>query len=151
MMQTETLIRNSEQQLTEPELQEFEKTYDIILPADYRQFILRHNGGTAAKEFYKIDDGFPGDDDGVYLAVFRSIKYGTVTVDAAIRNFKVLENLIPQHFIPVTDDIAGNPICISFNKDEFGRVYIVYLDLGGSVRFVADSFIALLNGIISEK
>ncbi len=114
----------SKQKLTIDELASFEKEFKIKLPESYKDVILKNNGGSPERRYFR--------GGGIY---FRYIKYGDNSLEKAI---KLLEDILPENFFPFAE-YGGTSYCISLNRDEnYGKIYWVTED--GESELVCDSF-----------
>lgn len=101
-----------------------EKLLGGKLPKDYREFMLKHNGGRPTKRF-----------------VFSFMEYDPETNEnfeneVDIYSFNKLEDipnfydnlfsseLIPEHYCPIADDSCGNEILLCVKEGEkYGMIY----------------------------
>lgn len=98
-------------------ISEIEKELGISLPLQYRNFLLRYNGG------HPIPDGF----------VFKEAPYGDscvawfLAIDSELSNFvetfECMRDRMPRELIPIADDPGGNQICIAVAGPNTGAVY----------------------------
>jgi len=92
----------------------------IVLPENYRSFLLRFNGGRPKPNFFPIE-GLKGNPFGAIHYFFR--------IDGAIQstnvdwNFKTYRGRIPTELLPIAGDGSGNIICLSLAGSNTGFVY----------------------------
>jgi hypothetical protein len=109
-------------QIADEQLQAFEQERQIILPSDYRQFLLRTNGGVPTPNAFPFKWGEY--DAYAHVGRFLGLNY-----PAALYSFewnqRVQERISPQFFIIAKDytDSLFNLVCISLVGDEFGAIY----------------------------
>jgi cell wall assembly regulator SMI1 len=109
--------------LNESTLARFEKHLGNQLPHDYREFLLKSNGGQPTDDlsFAFTEDGKPS---GSVVSEFYSLAEESerITLQKGIDTF-VKRNRMPAWFLPVADDAFGNQICLSLAKENFGSVF----------------------------
>lgn len=123
------ILEDSGQALNVQELDEFQQRFDAQLPAGFRQFYLRHNGGNLSED--------NGDND-FLLGGFTSIKYGVAPIEIVYRD---LIDSVPslQGMLPFAYDSGGNSFLLSLRKDDNGKIYLYLMD-EGELALVCDSF-----------
>lgn len=126
----------SQENLSEQDINEFESTFEIKLPQELKQLLLKFNGGI-----------LDGEIEGYAFAFLRPIKYGANTLEVAIDDLQITEQHIPRHEIPFADDMGGNVFTISTAEEDYGAIYYWALDLGDPQKnFVANSLIEFFQG-----
>lgn len=126
---------NSKQKLTQKELEDFEKQYNLKLPKTYKEIILEYNGGYPEKRYFKD-----------YRFYFFPIKYGdSPTVERMIE--VTPEDVLPKGFFNFGDS-CGLMLCISLNEKDYGTIY--YVDETGEYDKVADSLEEVMEGLSEE-
>ncbi|MBA3926056.1 SMI1/KNR4 family protein [Listeria rustica] len=90
--------------ITSNDIELFETKYKLQLPPQYKAFLLEFNGGYPEKSNFIISD-----DEGVSL-VNKFYGIGEESGDLG-ETFEILEGEIPDGFISIADDPAGNEIC----------------------------------------
>ena len=122
-------------------LEEFEQNLGTRLPHDYREFLIKHNGGKPTPNAYDIpNNGSSGLHHSYGLhehnhADLREIK-------------KTYCNRISDDLLPIFDDAFGNEICIGIGKENYNKVFFWMHDKPlGEDNFVkiSDSFSEFLN------
>ncbi len=126
-------FKNTEKKITQEDLNLFLLEKDLTLPNSYKSYILKNNGGKPEKEFIS----------GIKIHYFHPIKYGKYSLEEVLIDFK---DVLPKGFFPFADDGGGNPLCISTNEEDFGKIYIYFTD-DGQIDFLASSFEELINGL----
>jgi hypothetical protein len=109
--------------LDEKRVAAFEARRGVPLPAEYRRFLLRTNGGTPDPEvgFAFTEGGRPSDS---VLNQFYILKANAddPNLDEAIETF-VDAGRMPSHLLPFADDQFGNQLCLSLGASDYGAVY----------------------------
>ncbi|CAL2094285.1 SUKH superfamily protein [Tenacibaculum sp. 190524A05c] len=129
-------FENTKEAIALEDLNKFESEYKVLLPESYKNHLLKYNGGTPSKKYYK----------GVRVAFFNPIKYGGDTVEDVLED---LEDILPDNYLPIAYDPGDNQICLNLNEgNEYGYIYYLAMDLGEpSVEFLATSLEEMLNGL----
>lgn len=129
------------QKLSISELEEFEREFKLKLPQDYKDFMLRFNGGIPE----------PAESFGIVVLQIQPIKYfpyqDNITIEDTIRVLKIVQQILPEHFFPFAYDEGGNELCISLSEDDYGSVYMCYLDYGDDIptHYLCGSFGEFIN------
>ncbi|WP_430535384.1 SMI1/KNR4 family protein [Listeria rocourtiae] len=104
---------NSEnKKIASKDIEAFESKHGLHLPQEYKAFLLEFNGGYPEKSNFIISD-----DEGVSL-VNKFYGIGEESGDLG-ETFEILEGEIPDGFISIADDPAGNEICIGTEKSKY--------------------------------
>ena len=144
---------------TSPEaIAEFEARRGVLLPAEYKAFLLKSNGGRPTPDVCEVP-GWHG--RGSELGSFYGIHEGPKTkrLDLAC---DVYDERIPGDLIPIADDANGNAICIGWKGKRAGKIYFWdhedELDENGefvqdyrNVFLVADSLQEFLDGLTTSE
>ncbi|HZZ82737.1 MAG TPA: SMI1/KNR4 family protein [Gemmataceae bacterium] len=115
---------------TDAQIAEFEAYIGHVLPADYRSFLLKHNGGHPEPDAFLLNAGF-GEEESIVMCFFpmRDRKLGSVAVAdlEELRTWPLhcawddlksdLENLyaeagIEESLLPIGTDGSSNYFCI---------------------------------------
>ncbi len=105
---------------TSPEaIAEFEVRWGVVLPAEYKAFLLQSNGGMPTPDCFVVP-GFHG--QGSSLNSFYGIHNGREhhQLDRACETY---EDRVPADLIPIASDACGNNICIGWKGEREGKVY----------------------------
>ncbi|OMF94221.1 SMI1/KNR4 family protein [Paenibacillus sp. FSL R7-0337] len=109
-------IQGSSEVLTESRLRDFEGINGLQLPQQYREFLLKHNGGYPKPYYFTISR-----EQGMGMVnVFYGIGEMYDDLDKKIHNF---DEILEAGFIPIADDSGGNQICLGLTEAHFGHVY----------------------------
>ena len=119
----------------------FEDKNGLILPDEYKNHLLNHNGGVPENQYF----------NGVEIACFNSLKYGESTLiqDA----LDMMKDVLPDKFLPIAYDAGDNQICLNLNEgDEYGYVYYLPMDMGDiEPEFMAKSLTDVLSNLTQEN
>src|SRR5262249_19576242 len=109
-------------QITDEQLQTFEQHRQITLPSDYRQFLLRTNGGVPAPHTFPFKCG--EFDAYAHVGRFFGLNYPAAMYDLA-KGCPAQERIASQFFIIAMDytDSLFNLVCLVLSGDKLGSVY----------------------------
>ena len=109
-------IQESNEPLTEEQLNVVQTELGLSLPLGYRQFLLEHNGGYPDAGVFRLPTGrremvdrFLGVHDGEY--------------DNLVKYHKIYRDRLPFDLMPIAHDPGGNLICIGVTGERNGRVF----------------------------
>jgi len=131
--------------LTAEDLANLEEQLDLTLPAQYRQFLLRSNGGLPSPDVVDVEGLEGGMAD---IQVFFRIG-GSVESSELSWNKNVLSDRLPPRMLPVACDSGGSRFCLSVSGDDCGSVIYVDLQSQELTRYVVaadfDGFLAKIR------
>jgi hypothetical protein len=133
--------------LTLDRLLAFEEQIGVIVPEDYRAFLLTNNGGSVVPADFRISEA-EGEST---LASFYGLHNGPeyARLDAAVADY---HGRIPRWLLPIAADEGGNAICIGLAGSARGRIYFWNHNREGepsdsAVTAVASSFTEFCAGL----
>lgn len=112
--------------LSDDEIAEFEKTLPDTLPADYREFLQRTNGGGISLE---IDLCTPVASNGYDEFTGPMSVYGIDGRDSLLKNRNCYAGRIPRELLMIASDCFGNGICIGITGEARGKIYFWDIEL----------------------
>ena len=120
------LIEGTKDQLTDSDIEKYTNELNINLPEDYKNYLLKYNGGHPIKDGYPMIeciDNDPNDNNGD-IAWFYAIYDGEHNnfLKAHYR-FKIWQKRMPDELIPIGRGSGGDKICISVKGNNYGKVY----------------------------
>lgn len=137
---------------------QFEAQRGVLLPAEYKAFLLESNGGSPIPNVFEVP-GWHGKGSG--LNYVYGIHYGekVVRLDLACDTY---DDRVPSDLIPIADDAFGNNICMGWKGQRAGKIYFWdhedELDENGdfvtdyrNVFLVADSLQEFLDGLMTDE
>jgi hypothetical protein len=138
--------------VTEGDVDGFEKRFGVVLPRDYRDFLLEVNGGRTAKTHCEFDRGI--------LNGLFSLNDPKESRDLAAWNERLRKDLKTPDLITVGIDDGGGLILLAVNGDHAGEVWfqvhegrpweanprVLWHDRR-DVRKLADSFRAFMSSL----
>ena len=109
-------IQGSNEVLTESRLRDFERINGVQLPQQYREFLLKYNGGYPKPYYFTISK-----EQGICMV---NIFYGIGEMyDNLDKKIDIFDDILDAGFIPIADDSGGNQICLGLTEKYFGDVY----------------------------
>lgn len=96
------------------DISEMESKLGASLPASYRAFLLRHNGGTPEPAYYRDRK-------------LRTFHVVDDRVEEYVNLWGDIDNMhddLPAGVIPVAYDESGDRICLALTGENRGRVYL---------------------------
>ncbi|RAS80690.1 SMI1/KNR4 family protein [Priestia endophytica] len=141
-------IERIHESLPSEKLESFEQSQSIILPKEYREFLLKYNGGYPDPSIYKISD-----EQGESIV---NILYGIGSMyDNLEKNCVIFDEILEIGFIPIGDDPSGNQICIGINKKYDGQIFHWAHDEEHcgmkNMYFLASNFNDFLDSLYKER
>lgn len=105
--------------LSSEKMQALEERLDIVLPEQYRDFLLRHNGGTPDPALFECAGG-GGSSVRSFLGVHEGPHSNFEVIFLAL---KVTRKALPDNVVAVAEDGGGNKVCLSLAGADVGSVY----------------------------
>jgi len=115
--------------VSELEIRRAEKRIGVIFPPEYREFLLKYNGGRPVAKYFQIPESefrnvgkvldFFGLDDPVE----------SCNIDW---NCEVYKKRIPSGFLPIACEDGGNIVCIRSAPPDLGAIYYWNHDFEGA-------------------
>jgi len=151
----------SDYRINHKDIKNIENIKQCVLPQDYKEFLLKYNGGSPNFDAFEIKNYFPNG-----RSSFADIRYffGICHEKKSImRNYDIYnkingsKNRIPIELLPVACDSLGNVICIGIKGIHYGKIYFwdhenEMMEDGKepwweNITLIANSFIDLLNSL----
>jgi hypothetical protein len=143
---------------TSPEaIAEFEARRRMLLPLEYKQFLLNSNGGWPVPNVFEVP-GWHGKGSSVlmFYGIHDDPNY---QLDGKCETF---EERVPADLIPIANDDYGNNICIGWKGKRDGKIYFWdhedELDGHGGFRqdylnvfLLADSLQEFLDSLMTDE
>ncbi|ATB40254.1 hypothetical protein CYFUS_005702 [Cystobacter fuscus] len=151
------IISESKAPLSANDLANVERELGVVLPDDYKSFMLQHNGGTTEPDGFAIRwrEGQKGADDWKTSTLSRLYYVWNERLSNLVRNNKTtFKDRIPSDTITVGADAGGNQILLVVSGLNKGKVLFWVKDYEASdgdtsgydnVGVLADSFEEFIN------
>jgi hypothetical protein len=94
------------------DIEELERKLDARLPAAYKAFLRKYNGGSPEPRYFKNE----------VLSEFFGAKIKDKLYDLAA-NHRSMRKWLPAEVIPIARDAFGNVICLAIRGKNRGKVY----------------------------
>lgn len=98
-------------------LSEFEEEFNVKLPEQYREFMIKYNGGRVDPNIFDLDVI----DDATVLNELYELKTEKGLDLYSVNDLH--EDYFSDEFIAIGDDPGGSDICIGVKGDVRGKVY----------------------------
>jgi len=140
-------INSKNNSLKLSDLKQFETKQGIVLPNEYRDFMLKFNGGSPSPRNFDLPDQKANP-----LHVFYGIGASLKSDDLA-EVIQIFKGRIRNSLIPIAADSFGNQICLGLHGSRKGKVYFWdheserLLFKFRSLTLVANSFKGFIDGI----
>jgi hypothetical protein len=122
----------------EQEIIEIEKLLDYSFPDEYRNHLLKYNGGRCKSNVFSFIENNKKTESQIdwFLAIYDG-KYNNL--QSYIDIYIIEQRRLPEYFVPIAHDPGGNLICIASNS---GFIYFWDHEKEGedNVYFISDSF-----------
>ena len=141
-------IINAKTPATSESISDFERKIGSKLPDDYKNFLLKYNGGQPCPNSFKF---ISNKDDGSSVDKFLSL--GKEKYSNLLKYYNIYKDRIPSGFIPIAHDAGGNLILMGANSDN-NKIYFweheMEVDEGdipdmSNVYLISQSFSAFIN------
>lgn len=145
--------------ISESAIRDFEENIGMPFPPDYREFMLKYNGGDPLKCVFKFQDATGPYSDSIirYFFAFsddynESIKHN--------HEIYTLADRVPKNILPIAEDPGGNIVCLSLAGDDVGKVYFWDHEQEGlteasstyeNLELIANSFTEFVDGLEEES
>jgi hypothetical protein len=144
----EIAIEGSARRVTRVQVERTEKKHGVRIPAEYKEFLLCHNGGHPKRccfSYGKVPYG-----DSLVASFFAVDGPAYMNLAHVVKSYAAR---LPVDLFPVANDPGGNLILISCARREKGAVYFWDHEAEGkkNVHRIAGSFDAFLAMLTEEK
>lgn len=122
------------------EISKIESRYSITFPKQYKDFLLRYNGGYTPKTKFRAK-GISSDIKGFY---------GLGAVGLSISQ-EMISAWIPQKLFPIACDSFGNTLFICFASDNYESIFFGDHEKGMKLSLIANDFPSFIRACKSDK
>lgn len=142
-------MTSANEKINEQDIVAFELRHDVVLPKVYADFLLKYNGGYSKQAVFQISP----DEGNSLVNKFYGIGDMQGNLDRAIDN---LDGELPEGFISIGYDPAGNEICLGLKNSEYeGQVYFWMHDMEAesemdNMFLLNNDFTTFLNSLTEE-
>ena len=116
------IFSQTEAKLNITQIEEIEIYVGLTFPAEYKEHLLKYNGGQCNPNVFKFNENGNWTESCVdwFLAIYDG-EYDNLR--NYIQTYKLEEKRLPINLLPIAHDPGGNLICISCHKDDLGHIY----------------------------
>lgn len=111
-------IENAHKKISLKQIEDFADRQGLTLPPSYKEFLLDTNGGEPMPNEFEVPNWLG---ESSMVQAFFGIHDGENNNLAA--KIDMFKNRLPQGFVPIASDPAGNLLCLGTNGDDEGRIY----------------------------
>lgn len=143
-------INSEHEKITLNNITVCEEKMNIKFPRDYKEFLIEYNGGNVKPNIFKVSDSQGESAVNMFYGIDVSDQY-----DDLLSVFDSLDGEIPDDFISIGDDSAGNQICLGVRNIYSEKVYIWIHDMEvdedmDNMFILADSFNEFIGKLYTE-
>jgi hypothetical protein len=138
--------------ITEQEIVCFEKRINSPLPSEYRQFMLKHNGGEFPNGVYRGIDECLVQPEFYPLLNATKNRWGFISevnywrFEDKERIESEDEDIPPNQYLKIGTDFIGNAICLSLKEETANFVYLyIYSGVHFHMNLISKSFCNVIN------
>ena len=112
-------ITNALPPINESDLVKYEQEINARFPTDFREFLVKHNGGIPNPSAFTVDmKGFKN-----RTRLRRLLGIGDENEESFKNFMRVYRHRIPTDFLPIGLEISGGLVCIAIRDVNYGNVY----------------------------
>lgn len=104
------------EKITLDDIKKFEAENNVKLTELYTKFLLENNGGYPKGAHFVIPDGQGEDSVNVFFGI------GDIYENLGEYMY-ILDGRLPEDFIPIGSDPAGNAICLGIKGEHYEQIY----------------------------
>jgi hypothetical protein len=111
--------------VTQDVIENFCKENSYNLPEDYKQFLLKYNGGTFEECLFPTLDLIYGESYAIanFFYGFLANMPDPYDMYDLHKERRAFDGRVPKEFMPIACDPGGNQICLCIDGDNYGKVY----------------------------
>lgn len=134
--------------VTETEISDFEKKYNITFPGFFKEFLLLHNGAGTEEHLYQKGESTYVINNFLPLLICRNS-----SMELALPIVRDPEFYDRNDMLPFAFDPGGIPYFLAIGESNYGEVYYGVLGLGEkeTVRKIAPTFVEFINGLQKDE
>jgi hypothetical protein len=137
------------------EIKRFEELIQAKLPEDYKQFLLKNNGGHPIRKAFKLIEPINEKNKEASIAWFYALYNGEVC--NITTEFRTSREQIPDELLPIAYGHGGE-ICLGVNGEYYGKLYywttnysFWTVDDYNYLYLIANSFTDFINGLFERE
>jgi len=155
------LIEGTKDQITDSDIEKYIKELNINLPEDYKQHLIKYNGGHPIKDGAPMINPIDESETDIGIDWFLAIYEGeSSNFLKAYHTFKIWQKRMPDELIPIANASCGDKICMSVKGDNYGKIYYWEHEIEASegeepdysnVHLIANSFTDFINSLYETE
>lgn len=127
-------------------IKKYEKKYNFTFPEQYRNFLLKYNGGRTLKTNFKINRVNSG---------IRAL-YGFNKADEHYNfdkfdKFRKIDDFIKMNVIPIGSTVFGDYVVIGIGEESYGKIMFKYHDCSGAPKELTEDFATFVSKCKSDR
>ncbi|TKI54126.1 SMI1/KNR4 family protein [Brevibacillus antibioticus] len=126
--------------LSRQDIESFEKRNNIKLPIDYKEFLLKHNGGKPSVRRFVTQDGKITSSIMMFFPLTKQVE---MNLEDKYKMYNI-SRIVPSNFLPIGIDPADSLICLSVNGNDVGKVYFCDMDYFEEDKELKEEFIVVI-------
>ena len=127
-------------------ISEYETKNNFAFPNQYREFLLKYNGGKTPKTKFKINR-ITSDLKGFYGLGNASEFLNYSIFDSMGR----IDDFLEDEMLPISSNVFGDYVTIGVGKDNNGKIFFFYHDRQNKYFELSEDFKTFVNKCKSEK
>ncbi len=124
----------------EEKIAAFENKHGIKLPEQYRNFLLKYNGGITPETEFKYKR--TSSDIRAFYGIGENIDYYSFenVFETVLKGILPLSAFIEKGILPIAEDSWGNYITIGIDDENRGKVFFCDHEKGMKIKLLTESF-----------
>ncbi|WP_242225336.1 SMI1/KNR4 family protein [Bacillus cereus group sp. BfR-BA-01380] len=129
--------------INEQDMKDFEMKCNVLLPDDYKNFLLLNNGGKTDRRRFTICNN-KGATITSSIMLFFPLSQETENNLEEMYSLYNRGNIVPNNFLPIGIDPADSLICLAIEGKDAGYVYFCDLDYFEEDNELREEYIILM-------
>ncbi|MBN2248971.1 MAG: SMI1/KNR4 family protein [Campylobacterales bacterium] len=130
-------------------LESFEKQLKIRLPQEYREFLVKHNGGKLEKNMLTINESEGGTSIHHIYALVDNPLYASM--EEKYKIFNTNEFNFGNEYLAIMDDSFGNQILLKLQEPNLGAIYFWDHESNDNFIKISNNFYEFIDSLEEEK
>lgn len=130
-------------------LEAFEKQLKIRLPEEYREFLVKYNGGKLEKNMLTINES---EEDTIIHNVYALVDNPPyVSLEEKYKIFNTNEFKFSNEYLAIMNDSMGNQILLKLQEPNLGTIYFWDHESDDNFIKVSNNFYEFIDSLEEEK
>ena len=140
------LISKFDNKESDINVEQLENTYDMVLPDEYKKFLIKYNGGKTPETKFKIN-GVSSDIQGFFGLGNAEESYHFDRFE----NSAQIQEWLKYEMFPIAFNVFGDYIMIGVNGRSSKGIYFCYHDKPSKYIELAEDFVTFIEKCKSKK